>query len=468
MAKTESGSSKSKTITIPDPLPDTIEKCHDLIRALAEYITEKQHQIRRQNRDKFGPRSAQTPGDNLTGSGKDVYDKTKQSIKDEKASRGIPEEADTTHSGGGRTIPTLGDNEQIIKHELTGSALLCPCCSTERTTIGFNVSLQLEYIPAKFKRIKHVEFNYSCPNCRGNIATATKPYQPIDKGYAGPGLLAHIITSKMAYHLPLYRQEQIFNSLGFPIKRSTLSRWLKQCADELTILYDLMRSRALMGRIIFNDETGMPFILKGNGKVAGGSIWIFGGDDEHPYNIYKFAKHGCGTTIEEFLSGFFGVVLTDGTSKLDEFFKTKDKDGKSATSARCWAHVYRYFEDARHAEEKEADHALGVIKSLFLIDSLALTLPEDECVALRQKLSKPLLDKFKIWLDEQKLSAAPTSLLKAVKYTIGLWPGLLEFLNHGFIKLHNNDSENALRSVVLGRRNGYLQALLTADRLLRF
>jgi hypothetical protein len=285
------------------------------------------------------------------------------------------------------------------------------------------------------------------------MITALKPYQPIDKGYPGPGLLAHVITSKMAHHLPLYRQEQIFHNLGIPLKRSVLSRWLKQSAEEFELLWDLMREKAMEGRIIFNDETSMPFILKGLGKTKTGSIWYFGGDDQHPYNIYEFAETGSGDTVEKFLAGFFGVVLTDGTNKLDDFFKVKDKDGKQAISARCWAHVYRYFEDAKHAEEAEADYALGLIKSLFHIDSFAFTLPEKECLALRQRLSKPIVEEFKTWLDAQNESAAPTSLLRAVKYTLGQWNGLVQFLNYGFVKLHNNDSENALRAIVLGRRN---------------
>jgi hypothetical protein len=287
--------------------------------------------------------------------------------------------------------------------------------------------------------------------------SASKPYQPIDKGYPGPKLLAHIIISKMAYHLPLYRQEQMFEVLlnvkGRRITRSTLSRWLKQCADELAILYEMMCKKILEGRIVLSDDTTMPFLQRGSGKAQTGCMWHFGGDDQHPYNIYKFAENGQGQTATDFLSDFFGFLLTDGSAKYNDALEAKDEDGNTATSARCWAHVYRYFEDAKHAEEKLADYALGVIKSLFLVDDYALTLPEDQCVELRRRLSKPIIDEFKVWLDEQTLTAAPTSLLRAVNYTIGLWPGLCQFIDHGFIKLHNNDSENALRAIVLGVKN---------------
>jgi transposase len=350
----------------------------------------------------------------------------------------------------------LAETERPVEM-LKGNDLICPCCDVPRTQFGFRISFQLEIIPARFERIKHIEYEYSCPKSKGNVVSASKPYQPIDKGYAGPKLLAHVITSKMAHYLPLYRQEQIFASLlkgeGKRIARSTLSRWLKQSADEFTILWEKMCKKVLEARIIISDDTTMPFLVKGNGKAQTGYISYFGGDNEHPYNIYTFAEDGEGRNATDFLKDFFGFLLTDGSKKYNEALAAEDEDGNTMTSARCWAHVYRYFEDAKHAEEKLADYALGVIKSLFLIDSYALTLPESDCVKLRRRLSKPIIDEFKTWLDEQAFSAAPTSLLRAVNYTLGLWPGLCQFIDHGFIKLHNNDSENALRAIVLGRKN---------------
>lgn len=446
-----------KEFALPDPLPQTLEESHALLFVLAELITRMQHTGRRRRRDKFGPRSAQTPADNLEGPGKDLYDKAKESVKEERVKNGEPLKPEVAHGGGGRIIPFLAKDEIPMEHKLEGKHLNCPCCDLPRSPFGFAISYQLELIPARFRRIKHVEYKYRCDACKSSVLSASKPYQPIDKGYPGPKLLAHVITSKMAYHLPLYRQEQIFEGLlgnqGKRIARSTLSRWLKQCADELAILYDLMCKKILEGRIVLSDDTTMPFLLSGSGKAQTGCMWYFGGDNEHPYNVYKFAEDGEGRTATDFLSEFFGFLLTDGSAKYNNALQKKDKDGNTATSARCWAHVYRYFEDAKHAEEKLADYALGVIKSLFLIDDYALTLPEAQCVELRRRLSKPIIDEFKVWLDEQAISAAPTSLLRAVKYTLGLWPGLCQFLDHGFVKLHNNDSENALRAIVLGVKN---------------
>ncbi len=79
-----------------------------------------------------------------------------------------------------------------------------------------------------------------------------------------------------------------------------------------------------------------------------------------------------------------------------------------------------------------------------------MALPENERVPLRQRLTKPLVDDFKRWLDEQQLSAAPTHFKDAVQYALNHWPALCHFLEHGFLKAHNNDCENALRPIVLG------------------
>ncbi|MCI0559748.1 MAG: transposase, partial [Nitrososphaera sp.] len=162
---------------------------------------------------------------------------------------------------------------------------------------------------------------------------------------------------------------------------------------------------------------------------------------------------GKGENHTKVLRGYKGFLLTDGTAVFNGVLSNKKEKRIGATSVNCWAHVERYFEDAKQAEDKLADYALGVIKSIFKIESFVITLPENERVPIRQKMTKPLIDDFKIWLDQQNIEAAPTSLADAVRYTLNRWPALCQFLNHGFLKVHNNDSENGLRPVVLGRKN---------------
>jgi transposase len=450
--KTMIDSPNSGPVTLPDPLPDTVAECHHLLAVFWHRILDLQKQVRRRNRTIHGPTSARVNIDDIQGEGKEVYEKTCEAVASEREDRGQP--PPPTHGGGGRNAPTCAKDEIIEKHKITdASSLVCPHCTVNCTEIGAKVSYQLGYVPARYPRIKHVQYSYSCPSCKSYIITASKPIQPIDGGYPTAELIVHITKSKLEYHLPLYRQEQILLSHSIPISRSTMSRWLKQEADQLRILYERMKKLILQCQVIESDETTMPFIRKGAGKTIKGKIGLYRGDKRAPYNLYNFTEDGKGDNHTRFLPDYKGLLLTDGTFVYNGVLANPAEQRDGATAANCWAHVYRYFEDAKKAEEHLADYAIGVIKSLFKIEDLAMTFPEEDRVSLRQRMTKPLMDNFKSWLDQQKLSAAPTAFKDAVQYTLNRWPALCHFLNHGSLKAHNNDCENALRPVVLGRGN---------------
>jgi len=404
------------------------------------------------DRNTHGPTSARVDIDDIEGEGKEVYEKTLQAVESEREDLGQPPHS--SHGGGGRNAPLSADDEIIQDHTIDDPvALLCPHCIAACEFIGTSTSYQLGYIPARYPRIKHVEYAYGCPECKSYVIKASKPLQPVDKGYPTSQLVTHIAQSKFEYHLPLYRQEQIMLSHTIPIARSSMSRWLQQAADHLRILYERMRKLILQSEVIESDETTMPFIRKGAGKTIKGKISVYRGDRHAPYNIYNFTEDGKADNHTRVLQGYKGFLLTDGTAVFNRVLADPDEDRDGATSANCWARVYRYFEDAKKAEEDLADYALGAIKSIFKIEELAMTLPDDQRVALRQRLTKPLINDFKNWLDAQELTAAPTAFKDAVQYTLNRWPALCPFLEHGFLKAHNNDCENALRSVVLGRGN---------------
>jgi transposase len=442
----------SEPIVLPDPLPDTISECHHMLTRFWHRILDLEKQVRRHNRNLHGPTSARVDINDIKGEGKEVYDQTVKAIESERENCGQP--PPPGHGGGGRNAPSSAKDEIIDKHRITdASLLLCPHCLIGCTEIGAKVSYQLGYIPARYQRTKHVQYSYGCPGCKEYVVTADKPLQPVDGGYPTAELIVHIVKSKFEYHLPLYRQEQIALSHTIPIARSTMSRWLKCTADELRILYDRMKQLILQCEVIESDETTMPFIRKGAGKTIKGKISLYRGDKYAPYNLYNFTEDGKGDNHTRFLPAYKGFLLTDGTAVYNGVLGNLDEQTEGATSANCWAHVYRYFEDAKKAEENLADYAIGVIKSIFKIEDFVMTLPEDDRVVLRQRMTKPLMDNFKRWLDQQSLSAAPTAFKDAVQYTRNRWPALCHFLNHGFLKIHNNDCENALRPVVLGRGN---------------
>lgn len=448
-------------------LPDNLPECHKLIKELRaevkrllkiaetvellqQRVADLENQVKAHKRARFGKSSAKVSGASLTGTGKTYYDSSASDLEQEKTNLNIvPDEK--THGGGGRTAPTNAPTQTTLEHKITDPLTLnCPCCGKPRQVIGFEASYQLDVIKTALESLRHIQYKYACPNCEGQIVLAPKPESLIDKGYATQGLVAHIGVSKFDWHLPLYRQERIYRSQGVPLARSTMSRWLKEGADFLRLVVQLMHKSILNSRVIQSDTTTMPVIKKGLGKTHQGYTWIYRGDQEFPYIIYDFTETQEGLHPERMLPSFKGVLQTDGASVFNGVSE------KGASRAGCLSHAFRKFEAARHEDAERADYALAIMKSLFDIEVVAAGLTEDECRELRRRLSKPKLQTLKHWLDEQQQdpTVLPKSDLgKAVGYALNQWDALCLYAGTGNVAAHNNNSENGLRPAVLGKNN---------------
>ncbi len=426
-------------------LPDNVGDCHNLITELFSRIAELEKQLSRRNRAVFGRKSAKVDATLLTGTGQAVHTQTTNELDAEKDRLHIV--PDKNH-GGGRSAPSSALPTRKAEHTLEAGEIPCPCCGQRREIIGFDVSHQTEFVRALFENIQHIMFKYACKKCNSQIVTAQKPYQPIDKGLAGPGLLAKIATDKFWLHLPLYRQEQVFRALNIPINRASMSRWLKEIADLLAPIVKRMSRIILDSRVIQSDATTLPVIKKGLGKTHRGYIWVYRGDADHQYVYYNYSDTEHSIYPEKILKGYTGILQTDGTNKFNDII------AKGATSANCWAHVHCYFEDAWKFDPEAAAFPMGVIKSLFDIERVAATLSADERTDLRQRLAKPKIALLKEWLDEMKLVEQPkTKLGEAISYTLNRWPALLVYLDHPFVEISNNASERSIKPMVLSRRN---------------
>lgn len=446
----------------PGYLPDNLPECHKLIKdlraevkrliaiadtvsLLQQRVAELEKQVRRRNRKIFGKSSAKVPAESLTGTGKAVYDSYQPGLDAERAGLHIVPD-DPQHGGGGRNIPESGVIERTVEHKLTNPAeLACPGCGKPRHIFGFNTSHQLDAIKTAFELLKHVEYKYSCSDCDGHVITATKPYQPIDKGSPAPGMIAYVGVSKFDYHLPLYRQQRIYLAQSLPVSRSSMCRWLKQAATDLSLIVQRMRELILQSRLVQSDATSMPVIKKGLGKTHKGYTWIYRSED---YIIYDFTEYHNGEQPSRVLPGFKGVLLTDGAA----VFNTVIAAG--ADRAGCFSHAFRYLEDARKEDAESADQGLAIMKRLFELEELAKPLPEEQRKALRQRRSRPLLADLRAWLDHQIPRTLPKSAMgDAITYLSNQWDALCYFADTGFVPMHNNASENGLRPAVLGRRN---------------
>jgi transposase len=123
-----------------------------------------------------------------------------------------------------RPLPEHLPREQVLHQP----ACTCPDCGAAMRKIGEDASEMIDYVPGRFRVIRHVRPKFACTACE-RIVQVQAPSRPIARGLAGPGLLAHILVSKYADHLPLYRQSQIYAREGVELGRSTLAEWVGEC-----------------------------------------------------------------------------------------------------------------------------------------------------------------------------------------------------------------------------------------------
>lgn len=336
-------------------------------------------------------------------------------------------------------------------HDLAEQDKLCPCCGTMRKQIGQERSWQIEYIPASFQRIEHLRLKYACPKCEpdGNnpqIVVADKPAQPVDKGMAGPGLLAYVITSKFADYLPLYRLENIFARNGFEIDRATMCVWAGDVADLVRPLYEQMVQRVLLSHVVHTDDTPMPMLQPEKARQA--RMWVYIGDQDHPYNVFDFTISRSRDGPATFLGNYAGTLQADAYGGYDGICVEK-----SIRQAGCWAHARRKLVDSQDLEPAITAEALVLIGKLFAVEQEAKDLSAADRLALRQSQSRPVLDalhpKLLLWR-EKLLPKHPVA--QAVGYILNQWEPLNVFVTDGAVALDNNVAEREMKRQALNRK----------------
>src|SRR5436305_796514 len=209
-------------------------------------------------------------------------------------------------------------------YELSAEERTCPGCGVVRQGSGAEDSWQIEYIPGHFERIHHVRKKYACVKCERTgeapqMVVAARPESPIDKGMAGPGLLAYIVACKFADYLPLYRLEDIFERQGFEISRATQSVWCGDVADLVEPLYRRMTERVRRSHVVATDDTVFPML--GPGQTQSARMWVYVGDQENPYNVFDFTLNRGREGPKEFLKDYTEVLLAvftrDGAVPID-------------------------------------------------------------------------------------------------------------------------------------------------------
>jgi hypothetical protein len=281
------------------------------------------------------------------------------------------------------------------------------------------------------------------------VVIAERLPEPIERGRPGPGLLAYIITSKYADHLPLYRLEGIFRREGLELSRRTMCDWMATCAELLEPIYKEMHRRVLQSKVIGTDDTTVPVLDPTLGKARTGRLWLYRGDDGHPYLVFDYTPDRTAEGPERMLKGFEGYLQADAYPAYDRLFA----DG-TIIEVGCWAHARRKFHEARTGAPEPAHIALAYIKRLYQVEDRAEGLDDAGRLELRQKESRPILDQFEAWLKGPHPGVLPKSPMgEAIGYALNHWVALKRYLEAGFLKMDNNAVENGERTVALGRKN---------------
>ena len=331
----------------------------------------------------------------------------------------------------------------------------CPDCGGKLRPLGEDVAETLEYVPAHFKVIRTVRPKLSCACCT-RIVQEPAPSRPIDRGLAGPGLLAHVLVAKYADHLPLYRQAEIYEREGVELDRSTLADWVGGATRVLMPLVDAVKRYVLCAGKVHGDDVPIPVLAPGSGKTSTGRLWTYVRDDRPagsraaPAVWFAYSPDRKGEHPAEHLKMFRGVLQADGYAGFNRIYEQGQ-----IVEAACWAHVRRKMYDLHQAHRSPiAAEALERIGGLYGIEKEIRGLSPGERQEIRINRARPLLDSMQTWFQAMlaKLSRKSDVAL-AINYALGRWAALVRYCEDGNIEIDNNAAERALRAVALGRKN---------------
>jgi transposase len=331
----------------------------------------------------------------------------------------------------------------------------CPDCGGALQHFGEDVSEQLEYVPDSFKVIRHVRPKFACASCE-RVVEAPAPSRPIERGLAGPALLAHVLVSKFCDHLPLYRQSEIYARQGVEIERSTLAGWVGASSELLTPLVDALREHIFAGSKVHADDTPIPVLAPGAGKTKTGRLWTYVRDDRPagektaPAVWFAYSPDRKGEHPRAHLKNFKGALQADAYAGFHHLY-----EGGAIYEVACWAHARRKFYEIHAAHPSPiTTETLDRIGALYGIEEEIRGKPIELRREVRQARAKPLLDDLRSWMEKSLRQLSPKSeTAAAIRYALSRWRALTRYTDDGLLEIDNNAAERALRCVALGRKN---------------
>ncbi len=400
-------------------------------------------------RHRFGARSEQLSEDQLSLAFEDTEAALARVAA--KLESALPDREPRRRNGNRGRLPAhLERVEQVIGVE----SKACACCGGTLHVIGEDVAERLDVVPASFRVLVTRRPRYGCRACEAAPVQAPAPPRIIEGGLPTEALIAHVLVSKYADHLPLYRQAQIYARQGVTLDRSTLADWVGRAAWWLTPLRDHLLANLKRSPRLFADETTAPVLDPGRGRTKTGQLWAYARDDrpwggvDPPAVAYVYAPDRKAERPSEHLAGFTGVLQVDGYAGYNALGRSN-----RVQLAYCWSHVRRgFFEIA--ASRPVASEALVHIAKLYAVEKDIRGRSPDDRRAARQELSVPLVDDLRRFLETSLTRASKKGkLADAIRYALTRWTGLSRFLDDGRIEIDSNTVERSIRPLALNRKN---------------
>ncbi|WP_260839059.1 IS66 family transposase [Escherichia coli] len=338
---------------------------------------------------------------------------------------------------------------------LLPAAPCCPNCGGSLSYLGEDTAEQLELMRSAFRVIRTVREKHACTQCDA-IVQAPAPSRPIERGIAGAGLLAHVVTGKYADHLPLYRQSEIYRRQGVELSRATLGRWTGAVAELLEPLYDVLRQYVLMPGKVHADDIPVPVQEPGSGKTRTARLWVYVRDDRNagsqmpPAVWFAYSPDRKGIHPQNHLAGYSGVLQADAYGGYRALYES----GR-ITEAACMAHARRKIHDVHARVPTDiTTEVLQRIGELYVIEAEVRGCTAEQRLAARKARAAPLMQSLYDWIQTQmKTLSRHSDTAKAFAYLLKQWEALNVYCSNGWVEIDNNIAENALRGVAVGRKN---------------
>jgi len=355
----------------------------------------------------------------------------------------------------------LPEHFERIDNTIEPNECVCPDCGGPLGLLGTDTAEVLEVKTVTFTVTRHIRPKKRCSSC-SVIVQAPAPSRPIEKSFAGASLLALILSWKFAFHLPLYRQCQIFAHAGLSLSRTTLMQWVGASSELLGPLVAALAKHVLSAPNINADDTPIKVLAPGAGRTKRGHLWTYvrdgrpWGSTDPPAVWYRYSPSWHGKYPQKHLAGFNGKLQVDAYAGFEPLFVARKPDAAaSVVEIACFAHVRRKWFDLYEAHQSPlAKEALERIGQLYGIEKAIHGQSADERRAQRQQHAVPLLAALHAWMiDESARVEKGSTFAAAFNYTFNNWDALQRYTEDGHLEIDNNIAERSVRGIGVGRKN---------------